>query len=204
MIYLTNILEMPDGRKPNPLPDVPVNNRPYKVPLVKIIVTGAALPEPDNSVMPVPGDTLRPMPVIPGAAGLAALPHATFTLARTGAFGAEEQWVINGLPFNPLVPLLTVKRGQPEVWININGGGGWVHPMHMHMEEHTVLKRIRSTIPHPDDTGKSDVANLDPGESVTIYRNFRTFTGRYVAHCHNLAHEDHSMMFGWEIVEPTP
>jgi FtsP/CotA-like multicopper oxidase with cupredoxin domain len=34
-----------------------------------------------------------------------------------------------------------------------------------------------------------------------MYRNFRTFTGKYVAHCHNLAHEDHAMMFGW-ILEP--
>jgi FtsP/CotA-like multicopper oxidase with cupredoxin domain len=24
--------------------------------------------------------------------------------------------------------------------------------------------------------------------------------GKYVSHCHNLAHEDHAMMFGWEIV----
>ena len=33
-----------------------------------------------------------------------------------------------------------------------------------------------------------------------ISRRFRTFVGAYVAHCHNLAHEDHNMMFGWEIV----
>jgi FtsP/CotA-like multicopper oxidase with cupredoxin domain len=35
---------------------------------------------------------------------------------------------------------------------------------------------------------------------VIIYRGFRDFTGPYVAHCHNLAHEDHAMMFGWEII----
>jgi FtsP/CotA-like multicopper oxidase with cupredoxin domain len=93
-------------------------------------------------------------------------------------------------------------RDQPEIWTTINGGGGWVHPMHMHQEEHRVLRRLGSVIPHPDDTGKSDTVNLDPGESVTFYRNFRTFTGRFVAHCHNLAHEDHNMMFGWEIIEP--
>ena len=27
----------------------------------------------------------------------------------------------------------------------------------------------------------------------------RAFTGKYVAHCHTLAHEDHAMMFGWQI-----
>ena len=40
---------------------------------------------------------------------------------------------------------------------------------------------------------------LDPGESVIVYRGFRDFVGPYVGHCHNLAHEDHAMMFGWEI-----
>jgi FtsP/CotA-like multicopper oxidase with cupredoxin domain len=201
VIYLTNVLEMKDGRLPDFKPNVPVNDRQYKVPLVKIVIGGLPV-EPDQSVMPVPGQVLRPMPVLPNQAALDALPHASFILKRTGAFGDESQWVINDLPFDPLVPLHTVKRGQPEVWTNINGGGGWVHPMHMHMEEHTVLERVNPTSPHPDDTGKSDVTNLDPGEQVTFYRNFRTFTGRYVAHCHNLAHEDHNMMFGWEIVEP--
>ena len=52
---------------------------------------------------------------------------------------------------------------------------------------------------HPDDSGKEDVVALDPAEDVVISRRFRTFTGPYVAHCHNLAHEDHNMMFGWEI-----
>ena len=34
---------------------------------------------------------------------------------------------------------------------------------------------------------------------MIVYRGFRDFVGPYVAHCHNLAHEDHAMMFGWEI-----
>jgi len=45
---------------------------------------------------------------------------------------------------------------------------------------------------------------LDPSEETVISRRFRTFTGPYVAHCHNLAHEDHNMMFGWEILPTTP
>jgi FtsP/CotA-like multicopper oxidase with cupredoxin domain len=35
---------------------------------------------------------------------------------------------------------------------------------------------------------------------VIIYRGFRDFVGPYVVHCHNLMHEDHAMMFAWEIV----
>jgi FtsP/CotA-like multicopper oxidase with cupredoxin domain len=53
---------------------------------------------------------------------------------------------------------------------------------------------------HPDDRSREDLAALDPSESVIIYRGFRDFVGPYVAHCHNLLHEDHAMMFGWTIV----
>ena len=53
---------------------------------------------------------------------------------------------------------------------------------------------------HPDDISREDLVALDPSESTIIYRGFRDFVGPYVAHCHNLAHEDHAMMFGWTIV----
>ncbi len=51
-----------------------------------------------------------------------------------------------------------------------------------------------------DDISREDLVALDPSESTIIYRGFRDFVGPYVAHCHNLAHEDHAMMFGWTIV----
>jgi len=75
------------------------------------------------------------------------------------------------------------------------------------MQEHRVI--ARNGVPtgldpsHPEDIGREDVVALEPSEEVQFYRNFRTFTGPYVAHCHNLAHEDHNMMFGWT-VNPTP
>jgi FtsP/CotA-like multicopper oxidase with cupredoxin domain len=71
------------------------------------------------------------------------------------------------------------------------------------MEEHQVISRNGVAAPdarHPDDTGREDVVALDPGEEVVIYRKFRTFRGPYVGHCHNLAHEDHAMMFGFSVV----
>jgi FtsP/CotA-like multicopper oxidase with cupredoxin domain len=80
-----------------------------------------------------------------------------------------------------------------------------VHHFHLHMEEHRTVMRdgqdvSRHALPsHPDDKSREDLINLDPGESVIIYRGFRDFVGPYVAHCHNLAHEDHAMMFGWAI-----
>jgi FtsP/CotA-like multicopper oxidase with cupredoxin domain len=213
-IYLVNTLQMTDGRKPNgPIithdedgdglpashPD-PEYDADYSVPMLKIIIDGDP-PEPDLSVMPTMDRMLRAMPRLPE--NLDDLPHRTFRLHRGGKLGVENQWLINDLIYDSKTSLALPKKGSAEVWTLENGGGGWVHPMHMHQEEHRTLSRNGQPAPderHPDDTGKEDTTALDEGESVVIFRRFRTFTGRYVAHCHNLAHEDHNMMFGWEIV----
>ena len=72
------------------------------------------------------------------------------------------------------------------------------------MEEHRTVMRngkdvTKPEATHPEDASREDLIALDPSESVIVYRGFRDFVGPYVAHCHNLAHEDHAMMFGWEI-----
>ena len=134
-----------------------------------------------------------------------------------GAVGGEIEWLINGKPFDPATvatslknkagktPLAQQKKNSFNLWEIRNGGGGWVHPFHLHMEEHRTVMRNGKDVTggadpgHPDDVSREDLVALDPGESVIVYRGFRDFVGPYVAHCHNLAHEDHAMMFGWEI-----
>jgi FtsP/CotA-like multicopper oxidase with cupredoxin domain len=194
VIYLVNTLQMTDGRKPTEPGDDAFDPE-YRVPLLKIVIGEDAT---DNSVMPVPNVGLRAMGAIPSLTGLR---RRKFIVGRVSA-DEESQWVINGLPFDPLTPLATPALGSAEVWTIVNDGGGWVHPMHLHQEEHRVVRRNGVKAPdsaHPDDTGREDVVALGPGEEVVIYRKFRTFTGPYVGHCHNLAHEDHAMMFGWSI-----
>jgi FtsP/CotA-like multicopper oxidase with cupredoxin domain len=196
--YLVDVMKMTTGRMwdskdPN-----------YKVPLVKIVI-GDDPPEnePDLSIIPA---KLRDMPdLVPGA--LAAVNDKsipTFELQRgSSSADPEFEWMINGKSFDPSNPQIAVKKDSAGVWRIRNGGGGWVHPMHLHMEEHRVVARNGKIAPdarHPEDTGKEDVVALDPSEEVVISRRFRTFVGPYVAHCHNLAHEDHAMMFAWEIV----
>jgi len=198
VLYLVNSARMDDGRLPSnwpPKPDFVPKQGEYMVPIMKIVIGGAP-PETDQSIVP---SNLRANPTLPRLTGL---PTRQFTLERS-SLGPDTQWVINGLQFDALNPLALPKQGQPELWTVQNGGGGWVHPMHMHMEEHRVLSRNGVPSPdanHPDDTGREDVVALYPSETVQFYRNFRTFKGKYVAHCHNLAHEDHNMMFGWCIV----
>ena len=209
-IYLTNTLAMEDGRKPDS------TDPSYKVPMLKFVIGDDA---PDNSVMPT---NLLPLPRIlnsgplnglPDKSVLDSLPHRTFDLQRGGSAGGEIEWLINDFPFRLGKPLALPIQGRPEVW-TIKSGGGWGHPMHIHQEEHRIISRNGIPVglpPRPpavvtgtefDDIGKEDVVVLDGSEEVTLVRNFRTFDGCYVAHCHNLAHEDHSMMFGWSLLEP--
>jgi FtsP/CotA-like multicopper oxidase with cupredoxin domain len=209
VIYLTNVMRMPDGRMwANSSRFLPDPN--YKVPVLKIVIGDDA---PDNSVIPT---AMRALPDVPKNWQSLMSQRTIFEVQRGNA-GGETEWLINGVPFDPAAvatglknpagkrPLAQQKMGSYNLWEIRNGGGGWVHPFHLHMEEHRTLMRNGKVTPpggdkgHPDDTSKEDLVALDPSESVIIGRYFRDFVGPYVAHCHNLAHEDHAMMFGWEI-----
>jgi FtsP/CotA-like multicopper oxidase with cupredoxin domain len=208
-LYLVNVMKMTTGRMWDAV------DSKYIVPLMKIVIEETV---PDNSLpgvniydpKQVAAVKLREVPPLAPNAQAQMKNAPTFELQRGSSnLDPETEWLINGQQFDPLKPLISpfqdpadpAKGGQ--VWRIRNGGGGWVHPFHLHMEEHRVMQRNGKAAPdtrHPDDSGKEDVVALDPSEEVYISRRFRTFTGPYVAHCHNLAHEDHNMMFGWEIL----
>ncbi|RPJ84235.1 MAG: hypothetical protein EHM13_05315, partial [Acidobacteria bacterium] len=229
-IYLANTCKMKNGRKPNDettkvvfdsngneigiAPD-PEFDPDYCVPMMKIVIDGGEAVQ-DNSV--IPAGRLRALPTLPKSFLGTKVRH--FALARQGGALGEAEWIINGNPFHPLIQMASVKRGAGEIWVLRNGSGGWVHPMHLHMEEHQVLGRfpagtfkedgsnaltaLKSAARFPmapDQPSKEDVCDLRPNEELVVYRKFRSYVGKYVAHCHNLAHEDHAMMFGWEITE---
>jgi FtsP/CotA-like multicopper oxidase with cupredoxin domain len=219
VVYLTNTAVMTTGRQINGSLTL---GGAFAVPLVKFVIASNAL-APDNSdpgLTPVPGNVknqagggtfnpnkvLRPRHTPPGIGNPdPKTAIMDFTLMRGGAAGGETEWLINGLGFDPLNPMWAPAHNTFEEWGINNGGGGWTHPMHIHMEEHQVVYRstgvgINSKPPHPEDPiGKEDLVALEPSEQTKIYRGFRTFLGNYVAHCHNLSHEDHNMMFGWSI-----
>jgi FtsP/CotA-like multicopper oxidase with cupredoxin domain len=216
VIYLTDLMKMPDGRKwTNSSRFTPDPN--YKIPVLKFVI-GDPPSTPDNSVMPSTGSLLRQLPPLPSNWQSLMNDRLIFELDRSGNVGGEDEWLINGQIFDPAVsvrslknpngntPLAEQKRGSFALWELRNPKGGWVHPMHLHMEEHRTVMRngqavdLVANASNPDDASREDVAALDPGGSVIVYRGFRDFVGPYVAHCHNLAHEDHSMMFGWKII----
>ena len=212
VIYLTNVMKMGNGRmwdsseRFSPDPN-------YKVPMLKFVIGDNA---PDNSVIPAPAKLLRALPPLPGNWKTMLDNRMIFEMQR-GSAGGEMEWLVNGKVFDPTTvatsmknkagntPLARQQKGSFNLWEIRNGGGGWVHPFHLHMEEHRTVMRNGKDVTaggdpgHPDDVAREDLVALDPSESVIIYRGFRDFVGPYVAHCHNLAHEDHAMMFGWEI-----
>jgi FtsP/CotA-like multicopper oxidase with cupredoxin domain len=185
VIYLTNTLEMLDGRRPT-------GRLPNGVPLMMFVIDGDP-PTPDQSLVP---PMLREGRPLPPPSYLAGLPHRRWELERGGGM-----WLINNEPFDHHLSYAEIPRGSEEVWEFVNKSGSWVHPMHNHMEEHLIISR-NGELPPLQDLGKTDTTALHENEEVHIYQRFRTFTGRYVTHCHNLAHEDHAMMFGWNVVEP--
>jgi FtsP/CotA-like multicopper oxidase with cupredoxin domain len=209
VVYLTNVMKMPDGRmwtnSSRFLPDPA-----YKVPVLKFVIGDDAT---DNSVIPT--GLMRALPPLPSNWQSLMDDRLIFEVQRE-SLGGETEWLINGRQFDPATVSTSVtnkaghalpasqKMGSFNLWEIRNGGGGWVHPFHLHMEEHrTVMRNGKVTVNpdkgHPDDASREDLVALDPKESVVIYRGFRDFYGPYVAHCHNLTHEDHAMMFGWEI-----
>ena len=215
VVYLTNVMKMDDGLMWTNSARQGSSDPSYKVPVLKFVIGDTA---PDDSLIPETLQQLRPLPPLPNNWQSMMDNRLIFRVERAPAHNPidEIEWQINGHDFNTSTvasslknpagktPLAMQKKGSFNLWEIQNGGGGWVHPFHLHMEEHRTVMRggkdvSRGNPEHPDDLGREDVSALDPGESVILYRGFRDFSGPYVAHCHNLAHEDHGMMFGWEI-----
>lgn len=189
VLYLENRLRQDDGRGPHGTLTNPTllstGTRFLK------IVVGAAAPDPSR----VP-NVLRPFAAI-GAAEIAAATRRTFEFKRQGGV-----WVVNDQPVNLAVPMAIPRVNTPEVWTLKNNGGGWWHPIHIHLEFMHVLKR-NGGLPLPnerDGIAKRDIISLGPNDEVEVFFNFRDFPGRWVMHCHTLEHEDAFMMARFDVV----
>ena len=169
-----------------------------------------SLPRGDNSHVP---DKLREMPwqdndaigllsekQILDAVGTTN-PFPNVSAVREWKFGRTNgMWVVNGQIYDSTRPSAVVGVNTGEIWV-MQGGGGWVHPVHQHYEEHRTLYR-NGVKPGPQhlDYGRNDTMLLGPGERGILFRKFRDFKGKYVLHCHNVVHEDHAMMARFDVV----
>jgi FtsP/CotA-like multicopper oxidase with cupredoxin domain len=107
-----------------------------------------------------------------------------------------SQWEVNGKSFDPAKPLLKPQFGVTEEWTVLSVER---HPVHLHGTHFQVLKR-GSGGPGEYDGGWKDTVELSPGSEIQLAVRFDGFRGRYVAHCHNLEHEDMAMMAAVQVV----
>ena len=111
-----------------------------------------------------------------------------------------------GCVFDAEHPAHCILKGTTEQWlINNNvGGSAWVHPVHIHFEEFRTEKRFVNGVEVPVwplMSGRKDVTRMEAGEGALIRMQFRDYVGRYLIHCHNMAHEDAFMMVRWDITD---
>jgi FtsP/CotA-like multicopper oxidase with cupredoxin domain len=194
--YLQNIMHQTDGRKPKGI-------RPDKehAPWMQFRLLDGDPPGPqeiegvENGVYSVSaGDTVREYH---------AYSEDEVVATRLFEFSRKHgAWVVNSKYYSPrrtdAVPLLN----SCERWIFKNGGGGWFHPIHVHLEGVQVQSidgKDRDDSDFPVQyRWNTDLINLEGGEEAVCLIKFRTFKGPFVCHCHIIEHEDMRMMFTFD------
>jgi FtsP/CotA-like multicopper oxidase with cupredoxin domain len=147
----------------------------------------------------------------------------------------KHAWQVNGRFYDPTIansaPQIATE-GEPqqrdlaEEWILRTGGGGWWHPIHIHLESHQLVSYekdftaddvigpidavpvrppiapvdVTAQIPTTEVIANHDTTILGPNTVARIRMRFRTWPGPFVFHCHHLEHEDMRMMFNFEVV----
>ena len=210
-VYLENRLDQPNGQG-GPTGSVVGGGQGFL--MLKIIVDGPSVA--DNSVDPATLPSYYALPSV------SASPLATrsFDFDQT----RDGQWTINGKLFNCSTVRFNVKQNSLEQW-NFNGGFGWSHPIHAHLEEFQITRGAPglygsdrddhnnysrwssqycwSGCSSSNSTGvnlaRKDVVRLIPRGNVTVKMRFRDWLGRYPMHCHNVIHEDHAMMLRFDV-----
>lgn len=180
--------------------------------VMRFDITGPP-PTPDTSVVPA---VLAQMPNISTPlANLQGTRIWNFNLSLAGPEGDPENpaaarvFNINGLTFDGNRADATMAQGAAQTWLIRNRfpGAGWVHPVHIHLEEGRVLDRRTRTpqgtfINHfvpPLQQGRRDVYPVGGGDEILVFLQFRDWFGKYMIHCHNLGHEDGLMLVRWDV-----
>jgi FtsP/CotA-like multicopper oxidase with cupredoxin domain len=113
-------------------------------------------------------------------------------------------WTVNGQTWEDVVnseyelTIANPKKDAIEIWELENPGGGWFHPVHIHLVDFKVLDR-NGKAPEPYEKGPKDVVYVGESETVRVIMKFENQVGKYMMHCHNLVHEDHDMMVQFEV-----
>jgi spore coat protein A len=145
-------------------------------------------------------------------AAFAALKHEAMRLTSGQSVATRRMrlertnglWVINDQTWDDVVRskyeevFANVAPNSVEIWEVENSSGGWFHPLHIHLVDFQVLDR-NGQPPRPEERGPKDVVYVGENETVRLLMKFEHEEGRYMIHCHNLSHEDHDMMFQYQV-----
>ncbi|MGY1625145.1 multicopper oxidase domain-containing protein [Geodermatophilus sp. SYSU D00965] len=143
-------------------------------------------------------------------------PHPVMTLKAADRSAVRHMrlhksnslWKINDMTWDDVVKsnyefvFANPARDAIEIWDVENSSGGWFHPLHIHLIDFRVLSRTVSGVaqpPRPEERGPKDVVYVGENETVRLLMRFEHEDGRYMIHCHNLSHEDHDMMFQYQV-----
>lgn len=119
----------------------------------------------------------------------------TFKLAMNGS-----GHTINDKSFDDMMRAdEEVPLNELEIWEFTNTEDDMQHPMHIHGAQFQILSRSSGDVPEIE-RGWKDVFTMAPKEVVRVLIKFEEYTGMYLVHCHNLAHEDHGMMINFMVM----
>lgn len=223
-VHLVNLLVQVDGRKPEKAVTPAEALRgvaadPTVGPLLQFRIVGAlpsvdvpgvTLRASDPDLSQAPGQLTEQIPVVTPVRERTILVGRGEGDSRDPATGdctpscsedvAGFPWIIkvnggkarsmNANRISELIP----RPGDIEHWTMVNGGGGWVHPMHLHFEEGILIDRGKDPVPATERLARKDIFRLPPGGQIKFQVRFGEFGGAYVDHCHNTAHEDFAML----------
>lgn len=125
---------------------------------------------------------------------------------RTRQFRFERnngQWVVNGKVWDKDRVDANPGLGDYEIWEIFNSGGGWFHPVHIHLIDQQIIDR-NGQPPFEYELGWKDVFYAGPNERVRVVGKYGPHAGRYMMHCHNTVHEDFDMMTQFEVGQGGP
>ena len=158
--------------------------------VMRFVVGTTVTSQQGNGNLPA---TLRSVPFPPSKTGI----DRHFKFEKT-----NSEWRINGVAFADVQNRILAKppRGKVEIWELENGGGGWSHPVHIHLVDFQILSRDGSRpVLNYEKESLKDVVLLGESETVTVIARYAPWDGVYMFHCHNLIHEDHDMMAAFNV-----
>jgi len=101
---------------------------------------------------------------------------------------AKQKWSINKIRWDPEIAVRELQVGQLVEWTLVNTAP---HPFHIHVNKMQIVQKGGCGYRYEEGEYYDTISSKDP---CLVRLQFWDYSGRIVAHCHNLSHEDQGMM----------